>query len=132
MESHIRWEIGLFARGHSKCTVICGFEMLEAGRWPAYVNKDAVVIVNRYRIPPPATNLGKASYPQEGDRFLLKSCFQVFWVNATEIAKDLQQPCGGWCSFTGSSFRFGRRRELAMLLNVWFGKICGIKYELLG
>jgi indolepyruvate ferredoxin oxidoreductase beta subunit len=96
VESHIRWGDKVYSpvaiQGNTD--YLLGFEMLEAGRWPAYVNKDAVVIVNRYRIPPPAVNLGKASYPQEEeiDSLLKSAASRVFWVNATEIAKDLGNP----------------------------------------
>lgn len=87
VESHIRWGDKVYSpvaiQGNTD--YLLGFEMLEAGRWPAYVNKDAVVIVNRYRIPPPAVNLGKASYPQEEeiDSLLKSAASRVFWVNAT-------------------------------------------------
>lgn len=96
VESHIRWGDKVYAPVAIQGNVdyLLGFEMLEAGRWPAYVNKDAVVIVNRYRIPPPAVNLGKASYPREKeiDSLLKSAASRVFWVNATEMAIDLGNP----------------------------------------
>jgi len=96
VESHIRWGDKVYAPVAIQGDVdyLLGFEMLEAGRWPAFIKKDAVVIVNRYRIPPPSVNLGKASYPREEelDSLLKSAASRVFWINATEKAKELGNP----------------------------------------
>jgi len=65
VESHIRWgqkvHSPLVEQGMADYLI--GFETLEAARWPAYLKKDATVLINNFRIPPPLVNLGKANYP---------------------------------------------------------------------
>ncbi|MGI6308963.1 MAG: indolepyruvate oxidoreductase subunit beta [Dethiobacteria bacterium] len=96
VESHVRWGKKVYSPliEQGEVDYLVGFEMLEAGRWPLYIKKGSMVIVNRYRIPPPAVNLGKASYPREEEvESLLKTAAErVLWVDAMEIAKDLGNP----------------------------------------
>lgn len=96
VESHVRWGEKVYSPlvEQGRSDYVLGFEMLEAARWPMYLNKDSVVLVNRYRIPPPAVNLGKATYPseQEIEAILTAKGSKVLWVDATEIAKDLGNP----------------------------------------
>ncbi|MDO9536547.1 MAG: indolepyruvate oxidoreductase subunit beta [Bacillota bacterium] len=97
VESHVRWEgervySPLVEQG--KADYVIGFEMLEAGRWPMYLHKDSVVLINRYRIPPPAVNLGKATYPPDQEIEAILSCkgSEILWIDATEIARGLGNP----------------------------------------
>ncbi|MGI6317470.1 MAG: indolepyruvate oxidoreductase subunit beta [Firmicutes bacterium] len=96
VESHVRWGEKVYSPviEQGEVDILLGFEMLESGRWSAYLKKDAVIIINRYRIPPPAVNLGKARYPSEEEiESTLKSGSQnILWINATEIAKELGNP----------------------------------------
>jgi len=94
VESHVRWDVDrvyspLAEKG--RVDYLIGFEMLEAARWPAYLAKDGVVVVNRYRIPPPAVNLGQAVYPDERkiESLLAARASRVRWVAATEKAQEL-------------------------------------------
>ena len=99
VESHVRWGEKVFSPliEQGEVDFLVGFEMLEAGRWPLYLKKGAMAIVNRYRIPPPAVNLGKARYPREEEiELLLKTAAgRVLWVDAMEIAKNLGNPAVG-------------------------------------
>jgi indolepyruvate ferredoxin oxidoreductase, beta subunit len=96
VESHVRWGEKVYAPIAELGDVdyLIGFEMLEAGRWPAWLRKDAVVVVNRYRIPPPTVNLGKAKYPKEEeiDSLLKNAASKVLWVNGTDAAKEVGNP----------------------------------------
>lgn len=93
VESHVRWGEKVYAplieQGHADFLV--GFEMLEAARWPLYLKKDAIVIINNYRIFPPVVNLGKAKYPseQEIESILAAAGGRVKWVEGTRIAEEL-------------------------------------------
>jgi indolepyruvate ferredoxin oxidoreductase, beta subunit len=96
VESHVRWGEKVYAPIAELGDVdyLIGFEMLEAGRWPAWLRKDAVVVVNRYRIPPPTVNLGKAKYPKEEEinSLLKNAASKVLWVNGTDAAKEVGNP----------------------------------------
>ncbi|MEW5921122.1 MAG: indolepyruvate oxidoreductase subunit beta [Bacillota bacterium] len=96
VESHVRWGEKVYSPlvEQGKVDYVIGFEMLEAGRWPMYLHKDSVVLINRYRIPPPAVNLGKATYPpdQEIEAILSGKGSRILWIDATEIAKGLGNP----------------------------------------
>lgn len=96
VESHVRWGEKVYSPlvEEGEVDFLVGFEMLEAGRWSLYLKKDSTIIVNRYRIPPPAVNLGKAVYPgeEEIESMLKTIAEQVFWVDAMKIAQDLGNP----------------------------------------
>lgn len=96
VESHVRWGEKVYSPlvEEGEVDFLVGFEMLEAGRWSLYLKKDSSVIVNRYRIPPPAVNLGKAVYPKEEEiESMLKTIAdRVLWIDAMKIAQDLGNP----------------------------------------
>ncbi len=96
VESHVRWGEKVYSPlvEAGEVDFLVGFEMLEAGRWASFLKKESSVIVNRYRIPPPAVNLGKAVYPkpEEIEALLKNSAGQVVWVDAMKIAQDLGNP----------------------------------------
>lgn len=96
VESHVRWGEKVYSPlvEQGKANYIIGFEMLEAGRWPMYLHKDSVVLINRYRIPPPPVNLGKATYPPEQaiEAILSAKGSKILWIDATEIARGLGNP----------------------------------------
>ena len=96
VESHVRWGEKVYAplieQGHAD--FLLGFEMLETARWPSYLKEGAVVVINRYRIPPPVVNLGKASYPseQEIESLLKDAAGRIIWIEGTAIAGELGNP----------------------------------------
>ncbi len=96
VESHVRWGEKVYSPlvEQGKANYIIGFEMLEAGRWPMYLHKDSVVLINRYRIPPPPVNLGKATYPPEQaiEAILSAKGSKLLWIDATEIAREMGNP----------------------------------------
>ena len=96
VESHVRWGEKVFAplveQGHAD--YLLGFEMLETARWPHYIKEGAVVIVNRYKVPPPGVNLGKEKYPseQEIESILTSVGGRIVWVEGTQTATELGNP----------------------------------------
>jgi len=48
---------------YGKCDILLSFEELEAARYVRYLKKDAVVIINRYRLAPPSVISGQEPYP---------------------------------------------------------------------
>lgn len=96
VESHVRWGGKVYSPlvEQRKADYVIGFEMLESGRWPMYLHKNSLVLINRYRIPPPAVNLGKATYPpdQEIEAILTGKGSKILWIDATEIARGLGNP----------------------------------------
>jgi indolepyruvate ferredoxin oxidoreductase beta subunit len=106
VESHVRWGDKVYAplieQGYADYLI--GFEMLETARWPLYLKKGAVVIINRYRIPPPSVNLGKAKYPteQEIESVLTAVGGRVIWVEGTKIAEELGNPAAAGVVLLGA------------------------------
>ena len=91
VESHVRWGEKVYSPlvEHGTADYLIGFEMLEAARWPTYLNKNSVTVINRFRIPPPIVNLGKARYPSEKEieNLLQSGGGKVQWLSATDIAE---------------------------------------------
>ncbi|NMB41787.1 MAG: indolepyruvate oxidoreductase subunit beta [Firmicutes bacterium] len=96
VESHVRWGEKVYSPlvEEGEVDFLLGFEMLEAGRWSSFLKEESKVIINRYQIPPPAVNLGKAKYPKEKEiESLLKATAgEVIWVDALKTAQDLGNP----------------------------------------
>ena len=96
VESHVRWGEKVYSPlvEHGMADYLIGFEMLEAARWLTYLNKNSVTLINRFRIPPPLVNLGKASYPSEKEieNLLQSEGGTVKWLNATDVAEDAGNP----------------------------------------
>lgn len=106
VESHVRWGENVYAplveQGHAD--YLLGFEMLEAARWPIYLQEGTVAVVNSYRIPPLAVSLGKADYPSEQDvESLLEAAGgRVVWVDGTGIATGLGNPAAAGVVLLGA------------------------------
>ena len=96
VESHVRWGEKVHSPlvEHGMADYLIGFEMLEAARWLTYLNKNTVTLINRFRIPPPLVNLGKARYPSEKEieNLLQSGGGEVKWLNAADMAEDAGNP----------------------------------------
>jgi indolepyruvate ferredoxin oxidoreductase beta subunit len=96
VESHVRWGDKVYSPvvEKGKLDYLIGFEMLEAARWISYMGKDSTAIVNRYRVPPPAVNLGLADYPSEEEleKYIRTKANQFWWVEGSNIAQELGNP----------------------------------------
>jgi indolepyruvate ferredoxin oxidoreductase beta subunit len=93
VESHVRWGEKVYSPliEEGGADFLLGFEMLEAARWPHYLAPEAVALVNRYRLAPPAVSLGQAKYPEESEieEILAKAGGRVVWVEGAAIAREL-------------------------------------------
>lgn len=96
VESHVRWGEKVYSPvvEKGKLDYLIGFEILEAARWTAYMDKQSTAIVNRYRVPPPSVNLGLASYPPDDElqNFIETRAEQFHWVDGHAIAQELGNP----------------------------------------
>lgn len=96
VESHVRWGEKVYSPlvEHGKADYLIGFEMVEAARWLTYLNPHSVVLINRFRIPPPLVNLGKARYPSEKEieNLLQSGGGKVQWLNASDMAENAGNP----------------------------------------
>ncbi len=96
VDSHIRWGNKVHSPlvEENNADYLIGFEMLEAARFPHFLKKNSLALVNEYRINPPLVNLGKATYPskKEIEALLLERAEKVLWIEGTGIARDLGNP----------------------------------------
>lgn len=88
--SHIRFGERVYSplnlRG--QVDVMVAFEKLEAVRHAHYLKKDGVLIINDHRIEPTYLN-SSVKYPDDPVGFLKTKPFQIFTLNATEMARKL-------------------------------------------
>lgn len=93
VESHVRWGEKVYSPliAEGEADFLLGFEMLEAARWPHFLAPGALALVNRYRINPPAVNLGQAKYPgeEEIEGILKAAGARVVWVAGATVAGEL-------------------------------------------
>ncbi|MBC7345993.1 MAG: indolepyruvate oxidoreductase subunit beta [Clostridia bacterium] len=93
VETHVRWGEKVYSPmvEQGRVDYLLGFEMLEAARWWHFLGPHSFALVNRYRINPPAVNLGQARYPEpeELEALLKTNQATVQWVPATEVAVEL-------------------------------------------
>jgi len=91
--SHIRWgeKVNAPMSMKGKVDYLLAFEPLEAVRMKAYLNQEAIAIVNDYRIPPVAVSTGRVKYPSEEEIRQALDCTaqKVYTINATQKAEDL-------------------------------------------
>jgi indolepyruvate ferredoxin oxidoreductase beta subunit len=118
VESQVRWGKKVYSPLVEQGMVdyLLGFEMMEAARWVEFLQPDGKIMINQYRIPPPAVTMGNATYPAKEEFDHLFSCCtnNIMWINATEraqlmgnptlagvillgaVAKDLKSPAEVW------------------------------------
>ena len=69
---------------------LISFELLEALRYINWVKPEGKIILNNYRILPPAVTMGKMDYPKGVDRVFRKHFRENVWVvDGSRIAKEL-------------------------------------------
>ena len=66
VEAHLRYGEKIYSPliepGHAD--ILVAFEIMEAARYLPYLHRDAAVVVNTQKIPPPAVALGQVAYPE--------------------------------------------------------------------
>ena len=106
VESQVRWGSKVYSPlvEKGRADFLVGFEMLEAARWPAYLAPGGVALVNRYRIFPPAVNIGQADYPGEEEitRLVAARARLVWWIDATDVAAGLGSPAAAGVVLLGA------------------------------
>ncbi|HQJ08503.1 MAG TPA: 2-oxoacid:acceptor oxidoreductase family protein, partial [Deltaproteobacteria bacterium] len=76
-----------------ECDILFSFEELEAARYVQYLKKDAVVIINRYRLSPPSVISGKEPYPDVLP-ILREKTDRIVIVDGSRIADEMGNPKG--------------------------------------
>lgn len=117
VESHVRWGEKVYSPlvEHGMADYLIGFEMIEAARWFTYLSKNSIILINRFRIPPPLVNLGKARYPSEKEieNLLQSGGGKVQWLNAAAMAGDAGNPAMAGVVLLGAlSNRVGGGQEI--------------------
>jgi indolepyruvate ferredoxin oxidoreductase, beta subunit len=91
VESHIRWAPSVGSPTCEKGTVdiLVSFELLEAARWIEWLKPGGTLIVDRQRIMPMSTSVGRALYPEEAQLLssLQTRAGRVIVVDALPLAK---------------------------------------------
>ncbi|MEA2102769.1 MAG: indolepyruvate oxidoreductase subunit beta [Thermodesulfobacteriota bacterium] len=76
-----------------KCDILCSFEELETARYMDYITDHTRVIINRFRLNPPAVIAGDMEYPSiEG--IISGFTSHVSFVDASGMATDMGNPKG--------------------------------------
>jgi indolepyruvate ferredoxin oxidoreductase beta subunit len=70
------------------CDILLSFEELEAARYLKYLKKDATVIINQYRLAPPAVVSGSRAYPDVVP-FLREKTPNIHLVPGSAIAEEM-------------------------------------------
>jgi len=88
--SHVRYGEKVFspvaARG--EVDVFASFELLESLRYIEYLKHSSKVILNNFRVNPPAVNLGVMDYPENVPQLWRERVAQVGVVDARSMAKE--------------------------------------------
>jgi indolepyruvate ferredoxin oxidoreductase beta subunit len=117
VETHVRWAERVYSPlvEPGRVDYLIGFEMLEAARWWHFLGPGSTALVNRYRVYPPAVNLGEARYPEpeEVEALLKLRGAAVQWVGAAEAAVKLGNPALAGVVLLGRlSLRLGVAEEV--------------------
>lgn len=96
VDTHVRWGEKVYSPlvEPGQVDYLLGFEMLEAARWWHFLGPTTCALINRYRVYPPAVNLGQARYPEpeEVEKLLRATGGVVHWVDASAAAIKLGNP----------------------------------------
>lgn len=75
------------------CDVLLSFEELETARYVQYLKKDAIVIINHFRLAPPSVISGKDSYPDILP-IIREKTDTIHLIDGTAIAEEMGNPKG--------------------------------------
>ncbi len=73
---------------YGKCDILLSFEELEAARYVRYLKKDAVVIINRYRLAPPSVISGQEPYPDVVP-IIREKTRNILMVEGSAVAEEM-------------------------------------------
>jgi indolepyruvate ferredoxin oxidoreductase beta subunit len=88
--SHVRFADHVYSPiiPHGSCNILLSFEEIETARYLSYLNKDSVVIINRFRLSPPSVIAGKDTYP-DIIPLIMEKTDKIHLVEGTSIAKEI-------------------------------------------
>ena len=73
---------------YGQCDILLSFEELEAARYVKYLKKDAVVIINRYRLAPPSVISGQEPYPDVVP-IIREKTRNILMVEGSAVAEEM-------------------------------------------
>jgi indolepyruvate ferredoxin oxidoreductase, beta subunit len=69
--------------------ILIAFEKVEALRYADYLNKDSIVVLNDYELPPVAVALGYSTYPSNINNKLKSITKNLYSIKASDIASEI-------------------------------------------
>ena len=89
--SHVRFGRKVYSPiiKEGEVDILFSFEQLEGLRWINYVKHDGTILLNNYRINPPAVNLGQMEYPRNIPEIIRKRFNKFYLVDGTKLAFEL-------------------------------------------
>lgn len=89
--SHVRFGKKVYSPiiKQGEVDILFAFEQLEGLRWLSYMRQDGIIVLNDYRINPPAVNLGQLEYPRNIPEIIRKRFDKFYLVSGTKLALQL-------------------------------------------
>ena len=89
--SHVRFGRKVYSPiiKQGEVDILFAFEQLEGLRWLNYVKQEGIIVLNDYRINPPAVNLGQMEYPRNIPEIIRKRFDKFYLVDGTKLALEL-------------------------------------------
>jgi indolepyruvate ferredoxin oxidoreductase beta subunit len=89
--SHVRFGRKVYSPiiKEGEVDILFSFEQLEGLRWINHVKQDGAILLNNYRINPPAVNLGQIEYPRNIPKIIRKRFNKFYVVDGTKLALEL-------------------------------------------
>ncbi|NIS63369.1 MAG: indolepyruvate oxidoreductase subunit beta [Proteobacteria bacterium] len=88
--SHVRYGSKVYSPiiKQGEVDILFSFEELEGLRWLNYVKADGVILLNNYKINPPAVNLGQVEYPEDIPGIIRKRFDKFYLIDGTRLALE--------------------------------------------
>jgi indolepyruvate ferredoxin oxidoreductase beta subunit len=88
--SHVRYGSKVYSPiiKQGEVDILFSFEELEGLRWLNYVKPDGVILLNNYKINPPAVNLGQVEYPGDIPGIIRKRFGKFYLIDGTGLALE--------------------------------------------
>jgi indolepyruvate ferredoxin oxidoreductase beta subunit len=89
--SHVRFGRKVYSPiiKQGEVDILFAFEQLEGLRWLNYMKREGTIVLNDYRINPPAVNLGQMEYPRNIPEIIRKRFDKFYLVGGTKLALEL-------------------------------------------
>jgi indolepyruvate ferredoxin oxidoreductase beta subunit len=92
--SHVRFGKEVFSPvvPEGEGDILFGFELMETYRYLPLLRKDATIVANNYRIPPPSVLLGKETYPENLEEKIRERFPDFLLVDGVRLATRAGNP----------------------------------------